>query len=467
MPSSQQPANRHTERTPSHRQMSPHPRRSNPQGTGQFQASRGYAYTNRGNDSLDGTTATLSTRKKRRVRSNGGIGYRSAATARGRKSHRRPSHVSPRRGLPTWSIVVIAVAVVGVLVGGFFVIRNLVNGSGAHGQDGSMVTVVIPEGSNGNDIIDILLDVGVIRSKRDFRNAVKEQNADQSLRSGAYSFAVGSDPNDVVRQLVVGPNSVEGQLQVPEGLTVEQTAELVYSVLGIKQADFMQQAKASNYVDDFPFLKDAGNNSLEGFLYPKTYDFAGKEINADTVIRMMLTQFEAEVQSMNTQAALKKLADRYNLNVTAYDVLKIASIIEEEAITAEDRPKVSSVFYNRLSIGMALQSDATMGYVTNGVISSDDLTTDSPYNTYMYKGLPPTPICNPSLWAIQAALEPADTTYKFFFIIESDNYSNHTFSETYEEHDEAYKAAKKAQAEAEGEPVPVFEDEVATEGEED
>ena len=97
---------------------------------------------------------------------------------------------------------------------------------------------------------------------------------------------------------------------------------------------------------------------------------------------------------------------------------------------------------------MALQSDATMSYVTEGTVTSEDLKEDSPYNTYYYKGLPPTPICTPSLWAIQAAMYPADTDYMFFFIIESENYSNHTFSVTYEEHESSYAHALEEQREA-------------------
>jgi UPF0755 protein len=109
----------------------------------------------------------------------------------------------------------------------------------------------------------------------------------------------------------------------------------------------------------------------------------------------MLDQFQTEMEGLDLAGARQGLFDRYGLNVTDYDIIKIASIIEKEAISEDDRPKVSSVFYNRLSDGMALQSDATMGYVTGGAVSSEDLAQDSPYNTYFYKGLPPTPICTP------------------------------------------------------------------------
>lgn len=394
---------------------------------------------------LDGTTSSLNT-DRRRVRSQATRGYNVG------KGHnpRHAAHVAPRpKRFPAWGVLLVIVLILGIGVGGFFLVRNIVHPyEGARVEDGQEVTVIIPEGSSGQDIIGILLEQGVIHSSSDFRKAVRDQNADQLLHSGTYSFTTGSDPAVVVKQLVEGPNSNEGQLVIPEGLTVTQTARVVEGALGISQDEFLKQAKASNYVADYPFLADAGNDSLEGFLYPKTYDFAGKEVTADSVIRLMLSQYETEAKELDWEGARSALFERYGLNVTDYDLLKLASIIEKEAISEDDRPKVSSVFYNRLASGMALQSDATMSYVTDGVVTSEDLTKDSPYNTYYYKGLPPTPICTPSGWAIEAAMHPADTEDYFFFIIEDGVYSNHTFSKTYEEHEAAYAVALKEQMEA-------------------
>ncbi|MBR3158313.1 MAG: endolytic transglycosylase MltG [Atopobiaceae bacterium] len=387
-----------------------------------------------------GTTGTLSGSASGR--------QRTGRTNPGSKPHvakgasQPPKHSAaklPSTGRSVLLIGGIALVVVAFLVGGFFVVRRLLPVSeGAQVPDGQTVTVAIAEGSDGATIIQTLLDAGVIHSSKDFMRAVNEQNADQSLRSGTYTFTTGSDPADVVRQLVAGPNTSEAQLQVPEGLTVEQTAQLVEESLGIASADFMQQAKASNYVEDYSFLKEAGNDSLEGFLYPKTYNLAGLEKTPDAIIRMMLSQFEAEFSVLDTDAARKSIFDRYGLNATDYDFIKIASIIEKEALNEDDRAKVSSVFYNRLSINMALQSDATIGYVNGGLVDTE---ADSPYNTYRYKGLPPTPICSASEWAIEAAMNPSDTDYLFFFIIEDGDYSNHTFTKTFEEHDAAYAAA--------------------------
>lgn len=121
----------------------------------------------------------------------------------------------------------------------------------------------------------------------------------------------------------------------------------------------------------------------------------------------------------------------------------LASIIEREAVTQDDRPLVASVFYNRLKQDMALQSDATMGYVLDREVTAEDLKTQSPYNTYLNKGLTPTPICTPSTASLKAALEPASTDYLYFFIVENGSYSNHSFSKTYEEHQQAIETAKK------------------------
>ena len=149
-----------------------------------------------------------------------------------------------------------------------------------------------------------------------------------------------------------------------------------------------------------------------------------------------------EIADVDLAGARSKIKATYNLDLTNYDILKVASIIEREAISDTDRPLVASAIYNRLRDGMALQSDATMGYVTGGEVTAEDLTKESPYNTYLNQGLTPTPICTPGLEALKAAADPATTNYKYFLIIENGSYSNHTFSETYEEHERAIEKAK-------------------------
>ena len=306
-------------------------------------------------------------------------------------------------------------------------------------EAGIEVEIVVPEGSGAASIAEILYDAGVIESREAFSSALRKQEAEQSLKSGAYSFLTLSDAGDVVRQLVEGPNATSHVVTVPEGLTVAKTAAVVEEALGIPAPDFVAQAAASNYVADYPFLEMAADDSLEGFLFPKTYDFSGTDFNADTVIRRMLDQYQLEVASLDFAGAEETLLSRFGIDFSDYDLLRIASIVERETNTDEDRPTVASVISNRLRDGswMPLQCDSTIEYLVGHVPTSEDLKIDSPYNTYTNYGLPPTPICNPSLASIKAALDPTVSEYLYFYI-EGDY---HAFSETYDQHMEAIALA--------------------------
>ena len=309
-----------------------------------------------------------------------------------REAARRGGHSSK-----TPVIAGIAAAALVVVVGLAFVISR-VFGGGA-GQDtlpnqGEQVEVVIDDGSGANAVAAKLKDAGVIANTADFITQARKQKADSQL-------------------------------------TVPQTARLVSEALSVSSDDFIAQAKASNYVADYPFLANAADDSLEGFLCPKTYDFSGRsDVTADAVIRAMLDQYNADVASLDFASGEALIVDRYGITMSDYDVIKLASIVEREAVTDGQRPKVASVFFNRLKAGMALQSDATMMYVTGGEVTADDLKTESPYNTYLNAGLTPTPICTPSVDSIKAVLSPDDTDYLYFYITQTDEW----FSSTYDEH---------------------------------
>lgn len=379
----------------------------------------------------------------------GGARFRAAAPSGGAAHRHVHGGVQPaytRRGArragspaPVAVGIVVAIAVLALLVLiGLPALGSLLGG-GDQGeiQAGVQVELTIPEGSSGDAIASILSENDVIPDPQDYYAAVRALQADALLKPGTYSFQTLQDPEEVVRQLMEGPNVTGPTLTIPEGLTVEQTAAQVEEALGIPAEDFIAQAKASNYADDYAFLSGAADDSLEGFLYPKTYSFAYDTTAAgspgpksDDVIRAMLDQYQLEVASLDFDAARELVRDRYGIEMTDYDFLTLASIIEREALTDEQRYNVSSTFYNRFEAGMPLQSDATMMYVTGGEVTADDLKVESPYNTYLNEGLPPTPICAPSLASIQAALEPADTDYLYFFI----NYDEAYFSRTYDEH---------------------------------
>lgn len=372
---------------------------------------------------------------------------RTTQRARSGHSHKKPEPQGRHGKLKFLPFVLVAVAVVAAI--GFVVVPRFL-GAGHEGKTveaGKTVTVNIPEGSGGSAIAQKLYDAGVISDKEAFATEVKRQEADSKLKSGTYVFVTGGDVAEVVSRLVTGPNSNKGTVTVAEGLTVKKTAKVVSESLGISTEDFLAQAKASNYSAQYAFLANAQNDSLEGFLYPTKYDFGSeKNVTADTVIKAMLDKYQSEVASLDFASAEATIKSQYGVTMSDYDIIKLASIIEREAISEDDRGKVASVFYNRLKAGMPLQSDATMSYVTGGEVTADDLKTQSPYNTYLNKGLPPTPICTPSLASIKAALAPDTTDYMYFLIIEKGDYSNHTFSTTYEDHQKAIEKAKADQA---------------------
>lgn len=371
----------------------------------------------------------------------GATGMTKLATphTRAQRAHRARGGHSNHLGPILGGVVAILVVLALVFV---FIIPTFFGGDAAQTElpnQGERVEVVIPEGSGAIAVGNALKDSGVVADSDEFVTEARRQKADSAIKSGAYVFTVGQGLDDIISQLTKGPNSTAKTVTIPEGLSVTQTAAAVQSGLGISSDDFLAQAKASNYAADYPFLADAQDDSLEGFLCPKTYDFSSAgDLTADTVIRAMLDQYNKDVASLDFSSAEATIKNRYGIDMSDYDILKLASIVEREAITSDQRPKVSSTFYNRLKQGMALQSDATMMYVTGGEVTADDLKTASPFNTYLNQGLTPTPICSLSMESIQAAMAPADTNYLYFYITQTDEW----FSPTYDEHLQAIEAAK-------------------------
>ena len=292
----------------------------------------------------------------------------------------------------------------------------------AAGQD---VSITIPEGASGDDIASILSKNHVIENPKDYYAAVAKEGAEMSLKPGDYALKTGMDAVDVVRQLVAGPNS-GAVLTIQEGLTLEQTAERVEAAYGISKDEFLAQAKASKYADDYPFLEGAYNDSLEGYLYPKTYTFTGAP-SADDIIRKLLDQFVSETASLNL--------DKGANGLSAQQIVTMASLIERETAVDSERPTIASVIYNRLDADMPLQIDAAIVYARGGgnqAVTYSDLEIDSPYNVYKNYGLTPGPICSPSISSIKAALNPDKTDY-LYYVASATGDGTHKFSSDYEQ----------------------------------
>ena len=373
----------------------------------------------------------------------GRVSKRTAAATKRAGSHMpKDPHGSHGRKVPL-ALVAGVLAVVVAVIAGIVFVPGLIPGEDKApevelAEPGTEVTITIPEGSGAGVVAQTLYENGLISDQSEFLAEVRRTEAEQRIKSGSYLIVAGTDASQIIELLTMGPNASTAQLTVPEGYTVKQIAAAAEENLGISAEDFLAQAKASNYAADYSFLAgvDPSYDSLEGYLFPKTYDFSGDEnLTADTVIRAMLDQYEIEVVPLDLAAAATTLSERYGIQLNENDVLTMASIIEREAVTDEQRAKIASVFYNRLRDGMRLQSDATLTYSLGRAATADEINSfDDPYNTNLRDGLTPTPVCSPSLASIKAACEPADTNYFYFFITQD----TEQFSETYDEHMQAY-----------------------------
>jgi UPF0755 protein len=296
-----------------------------------------------------------------------------------------------------------------VLAGGFGVWSTLYRAT-ANVPPGRPITVTIARGASGDQIATQLANVGVVANPTMFRLRATMLGANGKLKPGTYTLATGSSYEGVIAALTRGPLIEYITVTIPEGWGIDKTAARMQEKLGIPAVEFIKLATTGAKQFDFAFLADDPTPTLEGYLFPKTYDFK-KGVKAAGVIRIMLTQYGIETAGLDYSYSKSK-------GLTPHDVLAIASIIEREAQVTSDRPKVASVIYNRLAIGMRLQLDSTVQYALNGKakLTLNDLKTDSPYNTYFYKGLPPGPICSPGMSAIKAAAHPAKTNYLYYIL---------------------------------------------------
>jgi UPF0755 protein len=214
---------------------------------------------------------------------------------------------------------------------------------------------------------------------------------------------------------------------IPEGLTVSQIAELLAQAGIVDKARFVRQAADPMLLASLA-LADAG---VEGYLFPDTYYFVPFVGEKDVIVTM--TERFRKAFSAATKQQVEEL------DLTAHEIVTLASLIEKETAIKNERPLVSAVFHNRLRLNIPLQSDPTVIYgIKNfsGNLTRQDLQSETPYNTYRIRGLPPTPICNPGLSALEAALNPAPVPYLYFV---SKNDGSHLFSVSLAEHNQAVR----------------------------
>ncbi|MBI3552997.1 MAG: endolytic transglycosylase MltG [Elusimicrobia bacterium] len=283
---------------------------------------------------------------------------------------------------------------------------------------GQPVEVTLPAGTTASQTGALLKAKGVVASARLFRLAASLSGADRSLKPGTYKLRTRMWLPYLLDALEAG-GSMGVKIVVPEGFSAKQIGERL-EANGVCKAD--------------SFERYAGQNRLEGYLFPTTYFFE-PGASPEAAAHRMHQEFKKRVEPEFTSASPKP-------ELTLNQLVTLASIVEREGARAAEKPMIAAVYLNRMRIRMRLEADPTVQYALGHWkkgLSSDDLRTPSPYNTYVHYGLPPGPICNPGLDSFKAAMRPAKTEAIYFV---ADNTGGHVFSATLEDHIKAKQAYK-------------------------
>ncbi|MBK5219510.1 MAG: endolytic transglycosylase MltG [Thermoleophilia bacterium] len=275
-----------------------------------------------------------------------------------------------------------------------------------HGDGSGQVQVQVPKGSSVSEVGDLLGEKGVIDSSTLFQIRVTLEGKRSSLYAGSFTLAKGMSYGDAIEALSTPPVKRVTTVTIPEGYTRSQAAQLVEED-GVP-GSYTKKTIKSKYLDPADY-GGKGGKDLEGFLFPNTFELKPKAPVAD-LVELQLKDFKRQIKKVDLGFAKSK-------NLTVFDVLIIASMIEREAGIAKQRKLVASVIYNRLKDGMPLGIDATIRFATGNYtkpLTESELGIDSPYNTRENVGLPPGPINSPGLDGIQAAAHPAKSDFIFY-----------------------------------------------------
>jgi UPF0755 protein len=282
------------------------------------------------------------------------------------------------------------------------------------GTAGDSVTLEVQPGMTASQVVDSLVSQGVVSDGQLLTLYLRYRGLDRGIEAGRYKLE-GAMSLRQIAETLQSAVAQAFQVTIPEGWRREQIASaLSQTGLRINPDTFLRATQLTPNGYSFSSQVTAGG-SLEGFLFPDTYLF---DPGTDTVeaVQAMLEDFERRVTS-------EMRAGFASQGLTLYQAVTLASIVEREAVLPDERPMIASVFLNRLSQGMNLDADPTvqyaLGHQPDGgwwktALSAEDLVLDNAYNTYVYPGLPPGPICNPGLASLQAVAQPADTPYLYF-----------------------------------------------------
>ncbi|MCP4681734.1 MAG: endolytic transglycosylase MltG [Desulfobacterales bacterium] len=297
-------------------------------------------------------------------------------------------------------------------------------GKGGHDQ-----TFFVKQGSTLSDVAGGLERRGIITNRKLFLFCSRLMGYGRNIKAGEYRLNSSMPPIKLLEILSRG-STVTHQVTIPEGYTINQIGELLEKKGLAKKSEFLSLTEARGIIKHYGISGDI----LEGYLYPDTYQF-GRGMSALSIIDVMVKRFR-EVFDQFKERAEKS-------GVTMEQVVILASIVEKETGSAEERPLIASVFLNRLAKNMRLESDPTVIYGLkdfNGNLKRRHLVKFTPYNTYVIRGLPAGPIANPGKEAIRAVLYPAESDYLYFV---SKNDGTHHFSKTLSEHNKAVQYYQK------------------------
>lgn len=302
------------------------------------------------------------------------------------------------------------------------------------GADATPVAFVVNSGENASVVANRLAQTGLVKDADLLRLYLRYRGLDDQIEAGNFSLNA-TMPIPVLAEALTEARPDEIRVRVWEGWRLEQIAENLAEQPDLKTSreEFLRLVAPDGLRPaNFAFLADLpATASLEGFLFPESYRFLPEATTTDVITRFLL-QFD-------TQVTPQMRADAVSHGLTLYQAITLASIVEREAVHDEERPVIASVYLNRLAQNMNLEADPTTQYAIATSanwwppLGIDPRTVDDPYNTYVYQGLPPGPIANPSLNSIRAAIYPSDTGY-LFFRAKCDGSKYHNFSTTYEQH---------------------------------
>ncbi len=310
-----------------------------------------------------------------------------------------------------------------------------------HGKGHGKVVVSVPKGASAGAVGDILDQRGVVSSSTLFQIRAKLAGKSGSIQPGAYTLAKDMSYGAALTALTKSPEVRQITVTIPEGLARPQVAPLVEQA-GVN-GDYEAASRSSPLLDPKHYGAKSAD-SLEGFLFPATYELK-PGATANQLVSKQLRAFKQQIATVPMRYARSK-------NLTVYDVLTIASMVEREVMVAKERPLVAAVIYNRLRKGMPLGIDATTRFATGNYtqpLTESELGSNSPYNTRKFSGLPPGPIGNPGLASLRAAANPARVPY-LFYVVKPGTCGEHTFATTDAEFQRAVDSYNAARARAGG-----------------